>query len=358
MGLGPGALIQPTANPVLERIIRAKLEQRRHVAGSFGELEALAVRIGLIQNSENPALSSARIVVFAADHGLAVDGIGGPTARSTAATVSALLDDSLPLAVFARLQGLELTVVDAGIAESMTPNARMLARKIAHGTRNCRAGAAMSTEQAHAAMRAGMEIGHTLGGSAVACAGIGIGSAQSAALVLACVSGAPLLEFVDSGPAVPEALHKHVLRVLEEARSRHGHLEDPVELVAAIGGFEVAMMAGLILAAASRRRLIIVDGMSACAALMVASEIAPAVPDYCIYARSNDLPALGNALELVGGNVLFDVGLDSVDGTGAALAWSHVRCAAALLSDFAATSDGSPSTAAQSPAARPPESQR
>ena len=92
------------------------------------------------------------------------------------------------------------------------------------------------------------------------------------------------------------------------------------------------MMAGLMLAAAGRRRLIIVDGISACAALLVASEIAPAVPDYCIFSRSNNLTALSNAMELVGGNVLFDVGLDSVDGTGAALAWSHVRCAAALLS--------------------------
>ncbi|HEX7418182.1 MAG TPA: nicotinate-nucleotide--dimethylbenzimidazole phosphoribosyltransferase, partial [Steroidobacteraceae bacterium] len=310
----------------------------------------LAVRLALIQNTLKPRFQSPRIVVFAADHGLAVDDLGAGERHSTAATVLALLSERLPLAVFARLQGLELTVVDSGVAEAVIPHVRLLARKIAHGTRNSRAGAAMSTEQAHAAMRAGMEIGDSLGGSAVACAGIGIGSAQSAALLLSCMSRAPLREFIDSGPGMAEGLLEHLLRVLEGARGRHGHLEDPIELLAAVGGFEVAMMAGLMLAAASRRRLIIPDGMAACAALMIASAIAPAVPDYCVHARSNRLPGLDRALALFGAQALIEVGLDSIDGTGSTLAWPLVRCAAALLTDVADQCAQSPSrTAPASP---------
>jgi nicotinate-nucleotide--dimethylbenzimidazole phosphoribosyltransferase len=327
----PGALIAPTANPLLERKLRGKMEDRRGAVVSLGELGPLALRIGLLQNSETPSLSSARMVVFAADHGLAVDDIGGPSARSTVTTVLRTLNENTPLAAIARAQGIELTVVDSGVAETLTPHPRLLHRKIAHGTRNARLGAAMTTEQAHAAMRAGMEIGHALGGDAVACVGVGSGSLQSAALVLASLSGAPLAEIIDTGPTPVEAFRTHLLRVLDEARNRHGHLGDPVELLAAVGGFEVAMMVGLMLAGASRRRLVLVDGMAACAALMIAGAIAPALPEYCVCTRSNPSPALTRALELLGTRPAFDLGLDAVDGTGAALAWPLLRGAAALL---------------------------
>lgn len=348
--VSPGALIAPTDNPALERAIRARLEQRRERSGAFGALESIALRLGLIQNAVGPRLDSARLVVFAADHGLAVDDIGGPGPGSTATTVLALLDESLPLAAFARLHGIDLTVVDGGIAETLKPDPRLLARKIAHGTRNSRAGAAMSTEQAHAALRAGMEIGHKLGGSVVACAGIGIGAGESAALLLSCLSGAPLREFVDPRPGAGEALRVHLLRVLEDARNRHGHREDPVELLAAVGGFEVAMMAGVMLAAASQRRVIVVDGLAACAALLVAAEIAPAVPEYCLPARSNPRPAFANALALFGEPAPLEFGVDALDGTGATLAWPLLRSAAALLADPPRSrEEASPRARAQAP---------
>ncbi len=331
MAAAPGALVAPTSNAALEGRLRARLDRRREKAGSFSEMEPLAVRLGLIQNAEAPSLESVRIVVFAADHGLAVDDIAGPGPCSTVPSVLALLDESLPLAAFARVQGIELVVVDSGVAETLAPHPRLLARKIAHGTRNSRAGAAMSTEQAHAALRAGMEIGRSSAVDAIACAGIGVGAAPSAALLLACLSGAPLHEFVSPGQGGDEAFRKHLIRVLDDARNRHGHLEDPVELLAAVGGFETAMMAGLMLAAASRRRLVICDGLCACAALLVAAAIAPAVPDYCIHTRSNSLSSLDNALDLFGVRALTDTGIDSIDGTGAALAWPIARCAAALL---------------------------
>jgi nicotinate-nucleotide--dimethylbenzimidazole phosphoribosyltransferase len=327
-----GALIPPIANAALERKLRGKIEDRRGANVSLGELGPLAVRIGLLRNSEAPVLASARLIVFAADHGLAVDDIGGPTARSTVTSVLRLMDESTPPLIIARAHGIELTVVDSGVAETLTPHPGLLHRKIAHGTRNARLGVAMTTEQAHAAMRAGMEIGHTLDSDAVACAGIGSGSAQSAALVLACLSGAPLGTFLDAGPTATDAFRTHLLRVLDEARDRHGHLDDPVELLAAVGGFEVAMMTGLMLAGASRRRLVIADGMAACAALMVASAIAPATPDYCLCARSNPSPALAGVLELLGMRPVFDLGVDAVDGTGSTLAWPLLRSAAALLS--------------------------
>jgi nicotinate-nucleotide--dimethylbenzimidazole phosphoribosyltransferase len=352
-----GALIPPTANVALERKLRGKIEDRRGANLSLGELAPLAVRIGLLQNSETPRLSSAQLVVFAADHGLAVDDIGGPSSRSTVTTVLRLMDESTPLVAIARAQGIELTVVDSGVAETLSPHPRLLLRKIAHGTRNSRLGAAMTTEQAHAALRAGMEIGHALGGDAIACAGIGSGSAQSAALVLACLSGAPLGELIDVEPTPADAFRNHLLRVLDESRNRHGHLDDPVELLAAVGGFEIAMMTGLMLAGASRRRLVLADGMAASAALMVASAIAPALPEYCLCTRSNSTSALASAFELLGMKPAFDLGIDAVDGTGAVLAWPLLCCAAALLAPVGER-DGRPAPGREHAVAGAPASQK
>jgi nicotinate-nucleotide--dimethylbenzimidazole phosphoribosyltransferase len=321
------SLITPTSNPLLEQALREKLQRRSETTGSLGELEPLAVRLGLIQNTLKPRFRTPQLLIFAADHGLAVDGIGIPGRASTARLVHNLLTSQLPVSVFARIQGLELSVVDCGVAEAVTPHARLLARKIAHGTRSARATMAMSLDQAHAAIRAGMEIADSLGGNAIACAGIGVGAHESAALVLSRLADGNLRDLLISGPDMrPEDL-AHLLTVLQGAQSRHKDATDPVEVLAAFGGFEMAMMVG---------------GMPACAALMVASRIAPAVTDYCVYCRSHNHQGLDQALALFHASALLELGMESTDGTGATLAWPLIRSAAALLTEVAEGEDPGP----------------
>jgi nicotinate-nucleotide--dimethylbenzimidazole phosphoribosyltransferase len=329
------SLIAPTSNPLLEQALRQKLQRRAETTGGLGELEALAVRLGLIQNTLKPRFRTPQIAIFASDHGLAVDSIGLGGRQSTSLLANQLLTSQLPVGVFARIQGLELSVVDCGVSDAVNPHARLLARKIAHGTRNARVTSAMSLDQAHAAIRAGMEIADSLVGNAVVCAGIGVGSLESAALVLARLSGANLSDLVISGPDMEEAYLAHVLNVLQSAQARHKDVMDPVEVLAAFGGFEVAMMVGVMLVAGSKRHLIVVDGMPACAALMVAARIAPAVTDYCVYCRSHSHQGLDQALALFHASALLELGMESTDGTGATLAWPLVRSAAALLTEVA-----------------------
>ncbi len=307
------------------------------------------MRLGLIQNTLKPRFRTPQLLIFAADHGLAVDGIGIPGRASTARLVHNLLTSQLPVSVFARIQGLELSVVDCGVAEAVTPHARLLARKIAHGTRSARATMAMSLDQAHAAIRAGMEIADSLVGNAIACAGIGVGSHESAALVLARLADANLRDLLISGPAMrPEDL-AHLLSVLQGAQGRHKDATDPVEVLAAFGGFEMAMMVGVMLVAGSKRQLIVADGMPACAALMVASRIAPAVTDYCVYCRSHNHQGLDQALALFHASALLELGMESTDGTGATLAWPLIRSAAALLTEVAEGEDPGPTLPAGIP---------
>ena len=336
------SLVSPTSQPLLEKALREKLQRRNEVGGSLGELEPLAIRLGLMQNSLKPRFREPQLLVFAADHGLAVDGIVGPKGRATHETVHMLLNNQLPLTVFARAQQLEVTVVDCGMAENMAPHDRLLMRKIAHATRNTRLSSAMSLEQAHAGMRAGMEIGEKLRGNVTVVAGVGVGSHESAALVLSRLTDCPVRDLVVSGPNMDTDQIAHMMVVLKGAQGRHRGVVEPVEVLAAFGGFEVAVMVGVILMAASKRHLLMIDGLPACAALMLAARIAQPVTDYCVFCRSHNHRGLDQALNQFRASALLELGMDSTDGTGATLAWPLVKCAAALLTEVADGEDPGP----------------
>jgi nicotinate-nucleotide--dimethylbenzimidazole phosphoribosyltransferase len=238
---------------------------------------------------------------------------------------------------------MDLTVVDAGVSDRLPPHDRLLMRKIAHGTRNARVSPAMSMDQAHAAIRAGMEIGDTLRGNTIACAGIGVGSHESAALVLSRLTDSPVRELLNAGASMKAEDLAHRMVVAQGAQGRHRETIEPVEVLAAFGGFEIAMMVGLILMAASKRHLVMIDGMAACAALMVSVRIAAPVTDYCVFCRSHRHHGLDAALHLFRASALLELGMDSTDGTGATLAWPLVKSAAALLTEVAEGEDPGPS---------------
>lgn len=343
------SLVSPTTNPQLEAALGEKLQRRIETGGSLGELAPLAMRLGLMQNTLRPRLLHPQLLMFAADHGIAVDGIRDPRGRSTHDTVRMLLNNELPLTVFARAQQLEMTVVDCGIAQSLPPHERLLVRKIAHGTRNARVSAAMSLEQAHAGMRAGMEIGDKLRGNCTILAGVGVGAQESAAMVLARMTNTPVHDLVVSGPGMDKDALTHLMTVLQAAQARHRDVVEPIEVLAAFGGFEVAVMVGVMLMAASKRHLLMVDGMPACAALMLAARIAQPVTDYCMFCRSHSHLGLDQALNLFRASALLELGMESTDGTGATLAWPMVKSAAALLTELADDEDPGPHADGEQP---------
>ncbi len=336
------SLVTPTSSPLLEKALREKLQRRNDLGGGLGQLEPLAVRLGLMHNTLKPQLLEPHLLVFAADHGLAVDGIADPRIQPTHDTVERLLTKKLPLTAFAGAQQVAVTVVDCGMADIVAPHDRLLQRKIAHGTRNVRASPAMSTEQAHAGMRAGMEIGDKLTGNVTMLAGVGVGAHESAALVLARLTDSPVRDLIVSGPQMESDRLIHALGALHAAQARHRDVTEPIEVLAAFGGFEVAVMVGVILMAASKRHLLMIDGMPACAALMLAARIAQPVTDYCVFCRSHSHRGLDQALNLFRAAALLELGMESTDGTGALLAWPMVKSAAALLTEVADGEDPGP----------------
>ncbi|MDT9002166.1 nicotinate-nucleotide--dimethylbenzimidazole phosphoribosyltransferase [Paucibacter sp. APW11] len=346
------SLISPTANAELGRALRERVQRRAALAGGLGELESLAARLGLIQNTLTPRFRDPALLLFAADHGLATDRVPLLWGRSTRDHALLALQNRLPVAVFARQQGLQLTLVDCGIAEPLDPHPKLLARKIAHGTRNARKAPAMTLEQAHAGVRVGMEIADSMTGNVLACAGLGHGSHESAALVLSKLSDRPVQDFIISGGDMRQDALEHLLAVLGAALTRHQDANDPMEVLAALGGHEISVMVGAMLVAASKRNLIIVDGLSACAALKVAAMIAAPVTDYAVFCRSHTHRGLDEALTLFHAAALLELGMDSADGTGATLAWPLIRTAGAMLTEVQDSADAEAATATA--AAQPP----
>jgi nicotinate-nucleotide--dimethylbenzimidazole phosphoribosyltransferase len=296
-----------------------------------------------MQNTLKPVLHDPQLLVFASDHGLAVDGVCDPAARPTHETVQLALTNQLPLTLFARAQNMTVTVVDCGMAHSLPPDDRLLMRKIAHGTRNTRTALAMTPEQAHAGMRAGMEIGDKLRGNVTVLAGVGVGSHESAALVLSRLTRSSVRDLVVSGPHMETGRLTRMMSLVKQAKARHRAATEPIDVLAAFGGFEIAVMVGVILMAAGKRHLLIIDGAPACAALMVASRIAPPVTDYCVFSRSHSHRGLDQALNLFRASALLEPGMESTDGTGSTLAWPLLNSAAALLSELVDGEDADPS---------------
>ena len=321
------SLISPTANPELERQLRERLARHASISGGFGQLEALALRLGLMQNTLTPRFRDPVLALFAADHGLAVDGLPLPYGRSSQDQALLALQSRLPAAVIARLHGLQLLVVDCGLADELAPHPKLLLRKVAHGTRNARIGLAMNPTQVQSALRVGMEMADAMSGNAIVLAGMGQGSVESAALVLARLDSRKLSELLPKD--APPQLHE----LLEATLARHRDALEAMDTLAAFGGFEIAVMVGALLVGASKRQLLIIDGLAACAALRVAASIAAPVTDYVMFCRSNQDPGIDTALRGFKAGALLELGLSTTDGMGGALAWPLIRSAAALLSE-------------------------
>jgi nicotinate-nucleotide--dimethylbenzimidazole phosphoribosyltransferase len=334
------SLVSPTSHPQLEHELGDMLRRRSQAGGNLGQLEPLALRLGLMQRTLKPHFVDPQLLIFAADHGIAVEGLDPPEAPQTHETVQQLLSGHLPLSGFAKAQQLELSVVDCGVAAELKTHDSLLMRKIAHGTRNARLTSAMSTDQAQAAMRAGMQLGYRLRGNFSIFAGLGQGANFTAALVLSRLADCPLPDLLRSGPDMPRQELNRQVKFGQAALMRHREATEPSAVLAALGGFDIAVMVGVMLVASSRRHLLVIDGLPACAALMVASRIAPPVTDYCVFCRSHSHLGLDQALNLFRASAMLELGMESMDGTGAVLAWPMIRCAAALLGEVVDDDEG------------------
>ncbi len=327
--------IDDITQPALAERLQRQLDNKTKPLGSLGRIEVLAQRLGLILGSETPELRAPQLVVFAADHGLAARGVSAYPSDVTWQMVENFLAGGAAVSVLARQHGIGLTVVDCGVRHDFAPRAGLVISKVAPGTADALEGPAMSPSQCRVAMASGSALVKGLPGNALLLGEMGIGNTSAASMLLARLSGIDVADCTGAGTGLDADAVQRKIGILREVLARHVDAREPLDALAAFGGFEIATMVGAVLRAAVERRVVVVDGFIASAAVLVASHLQPAVLQRCVFAhRSGER---GHALMLAHLKVepLLDLGLRLGEGSGAAMAWPLLVSACAILREMA-----------------------
>ncbi len=341
----------------LRQHVQQLLDHKTKPVGSLGKLEALALRIACILGTDQPVLREPQMVVFAADHGLAAQGVSAYPVDVTWQMVENFLAGGAAVSVLSRQHGVALNVVDCGVArdfavreqdpEHKLPPAgepRLWRRKVAYGSADCSQGPAMTAEQGAIAVRNGMALVHKLPGNALLLGEMGIGNTSSASLLLARLCGEPIEAVTGVGTGLDAAGLARKVAVLQQVLALHRDVQAPLDVLLAMGGLEIATMVGAVLQAALERRVIVVDGFITTAAVLVASRLQPAVLERCIYAHQSGEPGHVRMLGHLLAQPLLDWQLRLGEGSGAALAWPLLESACAMLRDMASFASAGVST--------------
>jgi nicotinate-nucleotide--dimethylbenzimidazole phosphoribosyltransferase len=326
-------------NQQLASTLRHKIDQKTKPLGALGQLERLALQIGLIQQSTQPTLSRPTVLVFAGDHGIANSGVSPYPQAVTAQMVQNFLNGGAAINVFARQQGFVMRVVDAGVNHVFDAHPDLVAAKVGMGTANFLTQAAMTKAQCEQALTHGASIAKTSladGCNIMAFGEMGIGNTSSASCLMSVLCQRPIADCVGRGTGLDDAGLAKKVALLAQAIAYHD-LEDAdaITVLATFGGFEIAMMVGAMLAAAEAKAVLLIDGFIATSAVLVASRLQPAILDYCIFAHCSDEHAHRQMLSFLGAQPLLDIGLRLGEGTGAVLAYPLVQAAVHFMNEMA-----------------------
>ncbi len=307
--------------------------------GSLGRLEAVANRCAAIFSSLTPPVDAARIVIFAGDHGVAEEGLSAYPREVTAQMVLNFINGGAGINAFAQAGGIDLVIVDAGVATPLPDLPGLIRRHIADGTRNFTREPAMTAAEANEALEAGYaeaEAAVADGFNLLGCGEMGIANTTSAAAIAAALTGQSAAELTGRGTGADDACLARKLSAIERALDLHrGHLTNPLDILQRLGGFEIAQMCGFFLGAASLRRPVVVDGFIATAAAALAVRMHPSARDYMFAAHRSAEPGHAALLDIVGDPPLLDLGMRLGEGTGAALGMKLIQSAVAAFTGMA-----------------------
>lgn len=317
----------------------ARLDSLTKPPGSLGRLERLAQQVAGITGQPRPHLTQPTIYVCAGDHGVAAEGVSAFPQAVTAQMVANFLQGGAAINVLARHAGARVVVADCGVVGPIAdhPDLRRLA--IAPGTANFVCGPAMSAAQAVAALEAGISLVDDET-DLVALGEMGIANTTSASAIIAACTGCPAETVTGRGTGIDEAARQHKAQVIERALARAGvGPEDPLRILQEVGGFEIGALAGVALAAGARRLPVLVDGLIATSAAMLAVGLCPQLADYLIAAHQGVEPGHRHALAWLEAEPLLELDLRLGEGSGAALAIPLVQAACRILDEMATFAD-------------------
>jgi nicotinate-nucleotide--dimethylbenzimidazole phosphoribosyltransferase len=330
--------ISPLSTALQDALLH-KIQHKTKPLGSLGRLETIALQVGLIQQTLTPTLLQPTMLVFAGDHGIAQSGVSPYPQAVTAQMVLNFLAGGAAINVFSRQVGMQLRVVDAGVNHTFSPDASLIDAKMGMGTANFLHTPAMTQAACDAAIAKGAAIVQSeiaKGCNVVGFGEMGIGNTSSASCLMSVLASKHIAQCVGRGTGLDDAGLANKTQLLTQAIAQHEvDAGNPMQVLATFGGYEIAMMVGAMLAAAEQKSILLIDGFIATAALLVASQLQPAVLQYCIFAHRSDEHAHQALLDHLGAKPLLDIGLRLGEGTGAALAYPLVQAAVNFLNDMA-----------------------
>lgn len=326
-------------NPAILPALRHAIDRKTKPLGALGQLEALALQIGWVQQTLNPQLTRPSLTIFAADHGLARAGVSAYPAEVTPQMVFNFLAGGAATNSFARQHGFAFQVVDAGVNHDFPADLPLRHEKIAHGTANCLEGPAMSREQALRCLETGRRIAHeevAQGSNVLAFGEMGIGNTSTATLLSHLLADLPIAACTGRGTGLDDAGLARKVATLQAVAERVGSgPHGALTVLAEVGGFEVAMMTGAMLGTAEKGALILVDGFIATAALLTAMRMAPAVRDYAVFGHRSQEGGHPLLLAHLQATPLLQLDLRLGEGSGAVLAFPLLQAACGFLNEMA-----------------------
>lgn len=336
--------LAPPPAPDEDRRDRALAHQNRLTKppGSLGQLEQLAVTLAAQQGRDQPGVDRVRVVVFAADHGVCAEGISAFPQAVTGQMIANFAAGGAAISVLARSLGAELEVINLGTVEPPPAAEGVVDETIAPGTANLAREPAMTREQLEAVLAAGeraVERAVQAGSELFIGGEMGIGNTTSAAALACALLGESPESLVGPGTGLDDQGLAHKMEVVRMALQRSGSEEDPLTLLAELGGFEIAALAGAFLAAGQRRLPVLVDGFIVTAAALTAVRIQPGLRAWLHFAHGSVEPGHRRLLAALEAEPLLDLGMRLGEGSGAATAVPLLRAACDLHNRMARFED-------------------
>ena len=334
-----------------QRSAELRQQQLTKPPGSLGRLEDLSIQLAGIFRTERPTIRGKAVVVAAADHGVVTQGVTGYPQEVTAQMVQNFLASGAAINIMARKAGVGLVIVDAGVAAPLPEHPDLRVVAAGRGTADMTQGPAMSRSQAERCVSAGVALAleATENGADIIGAGeMGIGNTTASSAITAVLTGSPPSETTGRGTGRNEEEMEHKIAVVERALEvNHPNPSDGLDVLAKVGGFEIGVLAGVVLGGALTRRVVVLDGFVSTAAGLIAHSLCPHVSGYIVASHLSVEPGHRIALECMGLHPLLDLGMRLGEGTGAVLAMGLIEAAAACLSEMATFAEagvsGSPS---------------
>ena len=303
--------------------------------GSLGRLEELSVQLAGITGKVHNELPRKQLLVFAADNGVVAEGVSSAPQSVTMQQTINLTRGKTGAAVLAKRFGCGLTVCDVGVNADICESA-VLKRKIAYGTQNICAGPAMTREQALQAILTGAAVAENIDADAVGIGEMGIGNTTTSSAVLAVLLGADVDKVTGRGGGITEESFRKKKAVIRTAIAvNRPNRNDVIDVLAKVGGFDLAAMCGAFLGAAASRRAAVIDGFISAVAALCAVRLCPLVRGYLIPSHASFEIGYRLAMEEMALRPLFDLGMRLGEGSGCPLAFQMLDAACAVMNNMA-----------------------